>query len=260
MRKLFYFIFALALPVLGGCPKPAPAPISFDLDRPFSMKMGQSATCSELKDFTLRFDRVSADSRCPQGVKCVTAGQVDVDLTLTQSGETQSVTLPFTNPFGSTNVTEFKGLTIRVMGVSPIKFKDKEIKPEDYNIMVSVTKTPPASPSIKLGEDFEISPGMHVSVAEAPQTSIQFDSVTTDSRCPEGVKCIWAGKADCSFTLQNDGQIQHAVLSSGDLSKGGSGTVTLGPFTLSLKAIAPPKKQGVTIDQKEYRATLNLSK
>ncbi|KAF0132236.1 MAG: hypothetical protein FD155_760 [Bacteroidetes bacterium] len=36
------------------------------------------------------------------------------------------------------------------------------------------------------------------------QTSICFDSVLTDSRCPENVICIWAGEAIARFSLKNN--------------------------------------------------------
>jgi hypothetical protein len=40
----------------------------------------------------------------------------------------------------------------------------------------------------------------HQSVALSPTVSVRYDSFT-DSRCPKGAMCIWAGKVSYNFTL-----------------------------------------------------------
>lgn len=142
MKNLFFALPALlAYFFIQSCANPAPAPLSFDLDRPFALKQGQTGTCSEVEGFSIRFDKVTADSRCPMGEKCITAGKADLELTLNKAGESAVVKLAFTLPNGTANVTEFKGHTIRVVGVTPFKMKDKEILPGDYSLAVQVTET-----------------------------------------------------------------------------------------------------------------------
>ena len=261
MKNLLFSILALtALFISFGCPKPAIAPVKFSLERPFPLKIGQTGESTDLQGFTITFDKASDDSRCPQGVECITAGKVDVVLTMSKAGESKTVTLPFTVTNGTGNVTDFKGHTVRVVGVIPIKFKDKEIKPEEYTITLLVTATQPSVPKAKIGEDFTLDMGEKIMIEDDPAASIRFDSVSGDSRCPEGVQCIWAGRADCVFSVTSEGATQQVTLASGDISKGGSGEAKFGPYTLKIKAIKPAKKQGPAIQQKDYKATLMITK
>lgn len=121
-----------------GCPRPTLKPVKFDLETPFALQVGQTGMSTDVEGFSIKFEKVSADSRCPKGVECIVAGQADVVLSLSKSGTTKTVTLPFATTNGTTNVTDFEGYTIRVVGLAPEKFKDKEIKPEEYNIMLTV--------------------------------------------------------------------------------------------------------------------------
>ncbi|MBC7774405.1 MAG: hypothetical protein H7246_03120 [Phycisphaerae bacterium] len=260
MKNLLFSALALMACLFSlGCPKPAPVPVKFSVDRPFALQVGQTGECADVLGFNIKFEKVAADSRCPLGVECITAGKADVVLTLTKAGVSQTVTLPFTLPNGTSNVTDFKGHTVRVMGVSPMNVKDKEIKPEEYNILMSAMVTPPPLPQVKIGEDFSIGVGESIATSDDLSGIIRFDSVVGDSRCPEGVKCIWAGRADCVFSLTNGGQTQKVTLATGDLGQGGKGEVQFGTHTLKIKAIAPPKKQGSPIPQNEYKATLVLT-
>ncbi len=261
MKNLIVSLLAFsALLASLGCPKPVPSPVKFSLINPFSLQAGQTGESADVPGFAIKFDKVAADSRCPQGVECITAGKADVVLTLTKSGESQTVTLPFTLTNGTSNVTDFKGHTVRVMGVAPIKYKDKEIKPEEYNIVLTVIETPPPAPKAKVGEDFTIVVGESIVLEDDLMFRIRFDSVVGDSRCPEGVQCIWAGRADAVFSLTQGEQTQRVTLATGDFSQGGKGESQFGPYILKLKAIAPPKKQGPPIPQKDYKATLVLTK
>lgn len=90
--------------------------------------------------------------------------------------------------------------------------------------------------------------------------SIHFHSVSGDSRCPVGVTCIWAGRADVVFALKMGEREQPATLASGDMSQGGTGQVVFEGYTIKLENVEPPKKEGETIAQKDYRVKLSVSK
>lgn len=258
MKKLLTpFLLFLGIIAGSGCQKPAPPTVKFSLNRPFPLLVGQTAECADVLGFTIRFDKIASDSRCPQGVECITAGKADVVLTIGKTGESQTFTLPFTLPNGTSNVTDYKGHTVRVMGVAPIKYKDKEIKPEDYSIVLTVMETPPMA---KLGEAFALAVGERILVEEDKNYSIRFDSVVGDSRCPEAMQCIWAGRADCVYTLGIGDSTQHVTLITGDMSKGGKGETMFGPYTLKLTSIAPNRKNGVVIPQEKYITSLILTK
>lgn len=249
-----------ALIVSFGCPKPAPAPVKFDLNKPFSLQAGQTGETAEIQGFTIKFDQISSDSRCPRNVQCITAGKADVVLTLSKAGESQTVTLPFTLPNGTSNVTDFKGHTVRVIGVLPFKLKDKEIKPEEYTITLLVSETPPPAPKIKLGEGFILGVGESVVLEDNPMFQVRFDTVTSDSRCPDGTQCIWAGRVDAGFTMTDGTQTHQASLCTGDLSKGGKAETQFGVYTLTFKSVSPIKKITPPILHKDYKAVLSLTK
>lgn len=261
MKNLIYFSLALAtLLVSIGCPKPAIPPVKFTLDRPFPLKLGQTGESSTVKEFNIKFDKVSADSRCALGLVCVTAGQVDVVLTISIADESKTVTLPFIQPNGTGNVIDFKGHTVRILGVAPFKVKDVELKPEEYMITLSVIETPPPAPLAKIGQGFSLGVGESIELEEDPRFRIRFDTVSGDSRCPQGVQCIWAGRVDAGFTLMQGDSSFQVTLATGDFSQGGKSEAKFGPHTLQIKAIAPPKTQGVQIQQRGYKAMMVLSK
>ncbi len=56
-----------------------------------------------------------------------------------------------------------------------------------------------------LGKEF-ILPVGETAVINSEKVGIKFEAVTTDSRCPEGATCIWAGEAKSQiiiYSLQN---------------------------------------------------------
>jgi len=261
MKNLLFFSMSLGILFFCfGCPNPTIAPIKFNLERPFALKLGQTGEAVSVKEFSIKFDKVSADSRCALGLTCVTAGQVDVVLTISIAGETKTVTLPFMQPNGTSNVIDFKGQTVRILGVTPFKVKDKELKPEEYMVTLSVIETPAPAPKAKVGEGFALGVGQSIVLEEDPMFRIRFDKVSGDSRCPEGVKCIWAGRVDAGFTLMQGDSSFRVTIAIGDFSQGGKSEAKFGPYSLKIKAIAPPKQQGAPIPQTAYKAMMELSK
>jgi hypothetical protein len=262
MTKTFpVFLMLIAGWLYPACnTAPVPTPTLFSLNRPFSLAIGQSGECKEIAGFTVRFDKIASDSRCPKGVECITAGQAEVVLTLAKDGESTTLTLPFIIPNGTGNATDFKGHTIRVMGVAPMKFKDKVIDPKEYTIVVSVTETPIGGPVAKLGQEFTLGIGESIGLEGEEGYKIRFDTVSSDSRCAEGVQCIWAGRVDAVFTVSQDDNTQKLTLATGDMSQGGTGQATAGKYNLTLKAISPMKKKDVTIAPNAYKASLVVQK
>jgi hypothetical protein len=250
-------LFALGALFLSlGC---TPPPIKFDLGSPFSLKIGQVGECNAVKGFSIKFDKVSADSRCPQGVECITAGRADLALTLSKDGASQPVALSFTLAEGTNNRVDFKGHTVRVVAVEPARKQGVDIKPGDYTIQIVVTETPKI-PTFESGKDFAIATGETFQSADNERFKVRFDSVVGDSRCPEGVQCIWAGRADCAFTFLDGEQGLTDTLSTGDLGRGGAGEANFGSYRIEIKDVAPPKTQGAAILQKDYKATLVVTK
>jgi hypothetical protein len=53
------------------------------------------------------------------------------------------------------------------------------------------------------GQELVLSIGQ-TAVFENKDLKIKFVSVTSDSRCPKGVTCVWAGEAKCQILIGND--------------------------------------------------------
>jgi hypothetical protein len=139
---LFSTLLCSAIMASFGCSSPVAPAAKFRLERPFPLMAGQTGASVEEEGFTIKFEKVAADSRCPKDVECITAGKADVVLTLSKAGVSETTTLPFTQTNGTSNVIDFNGHTVRVVGITPYKLKDKEIKPDGYTITLTVIKTP----------------------------------------------------------------------------------------------------------------------
>lgn len=62
------------------------------------------------------------------------------------------------------------------------------------------TPGPSAEVKASLGQEFTLPVGQTASIT-GEGLSLKFDTVTTDSRCPTGVTCIWAGEAKCQMLI-----------------------------------------------------------
>ena len=87
--------------------------------------------------------------------------------------------------------------------------------------------------------------------------SIRLTDVTNDSRCAQGVTCIWAGEVKCqlSITLGTTTESYTFIVS-------GAGDKT-GQVYQGYKLVAnvtPYPKQGVTISPDDYRMILTVGK
>ena len=69
------------------------------------------------------------------------------------------------------------------------------------------------------GEKVSLAPGQTADIADG-QLLIRFVEIVSDSRCPIGVQCIWAGEVSAKITIENQGQQQEMVLTSSGSSEG----------------------------------------
>ncbi len=84
--------------------------------------------------------------------------------------------------------------------------------------------------------------------------SLCFDSVLTDSRCPEDMLCLWAGEAIARFSLTIRGE-KHLL----DLRLGDPGTLVQG-YRLSFVDLQPYPKSNLPIEQEEYLARVVMER
>ncbi len=92
----------------------------------------------------------------------------------------------------------------------------------------------------------------------APRTAIKikFLSVIEDSRCPEGVNCIWAGVAKIKIQLRKAGKsAQMFELNTNQMDK----SINFEGHQIKLAAVTPYPKSGTATNASSYSATLTIT-
>jgi hypothetical protein len=117
----------------------------------------------------------------------------------------------------------------------------------------AIDAAPPVT--VTPGRPFTLAVGAQA-VLTQPALKLGFDSVVSDSRCPQGEQCIVAGEAVLRLWSQQGGQPrQWHVLHSG----GNRPAPNIGGLALTLNDLAPPLMSGQPVARSAYRATLTLS-
>jgi hypothetical protein len=113
-----------------------------------------------------------------------------------------------------------------------------------------------ASATVSLDQPFELRVGRSATVAGEGLT-VSFQAVPSDSRCPTGVQCVWAGNAVVQVVLSKDGKAFGAELNT-NLEPT---SVDYLNYNVALVSLAPyPTAKGGAIAQSQYRATFVVTK
>ena len=97
------------------------------LGQEFSIRVGQEASIAGTS-LHLRFAAVVNDSRCPEDAVCVWAGNAEIRLDLTGSGDaTRSL-----NTLLDPKTIEYGGRTIRLVSLLPVRLVGSATSQEDY--------------------------------------------------------------------------------------------------------------------------------
>jgi len=126
---------ATIMPVPSSTPKPiipTKQLVGPKLDAEIQIKFGESITLEKGK-LTIKFKSLVGDSRCPQGVVCVWAGNAEVILEVSKNEIDLNTALdPKEQVVGDYN--------IQLRDVIPYPKAGEELKPEDYSIKIVVSK------------------------------------------------------------------------------------------------------------------------
>jgi hypothetical protein len=129
-------LFVLVVAMIAACSSdPGYQTVSLNTD--FELKPGNRAKVDDR--FTIRFDSVAEDSRCPTGVNCAWEGNAGVAL------EYQSPDHPpagiFLNTAGIlSSDTIVQSYRIKLVGVQPVPKQNGFIKKEDYSVKLRVER------------------------------------------------------------------------------------------------------------------------
>lgn len=124
-----------------------------------------------------------------------------------------------------------------------------------YSLIISISlmSCQDSTSSVKpnLGEKFEIKYGESVTI-QREQISIRFNKLVEDSRCPDGVTCVWAGNAEIVIKLDD----REARLNTHLRPK----KANLSAYSLKLVSLNPYPEHNVDIEKEDYTAELVVTK
>ncbi|HEX8691911.1 MAG TPA: hypothetical protein VF746_05810 [Longimicrobium sp.] len=107
-----------------------------------------------------------------------------------------------------------------------------------------------------LNQPFTLRTGQ-TAVVSGEGLSVRFESVPSDSRCPTGVQCIWAGNAVVRVVLSKDGKAAGFELNTNLEPR----TASYLNYEIELLQLDPyPTAKGGAISQSQYRATFVVRK
>jgi len=95
-------------------------------------------------------------------------------------------------------------------------------------------------------------------VIDKTSLEIRFEEILEDSRCPEGVQCIWEGRVSARVEIK-DGDSSYKMVLVQPGSTRDYVEETYKEYLLSYK-ITPYPQQNEDIDKKDYRLLLTVSR
>jgi hypothetical protein len=137
MKKLILagLLIVLTLPlILTAC---GSSQISATLGTEFTLPAGKTAVISG-ESLKIKFVEVTGDSRCATGVECVRAGDAQC-LMLIYKGDSQTSLTFVQDGSNEVNSMDFNVYNAQFR-LEPYPVKDSTIKPEDYKLIMTVTK------------------------------------------------------------------------------------------------------------------------
>jgi hypothetical protein len=129
-RLLLLSCCAVALAACGR--DGATAAFEASLDAPIQLAPGQSAVLSA-EQLEVQFTGIATDSRCPNDVTCVWAGEVVAQLAIGKDGKTTQ------HEVRETQSTTVDGLTVTVLQVLPARSSSQPIAKADYRVTLKIT-------------------------------------------------------------------------------------------------------------------------
>jgi hypothetical protein len=116
------------------------------------------------------------------------------------------------------------------------------------------SRNPAQASTVPVDRDFELAAGERAQVSGTDVT-VEFQSVASDSRCPEGVHCIHAGDAAVRLAVGGGGGGNRAL----DLHTHDEPNEAVhGGYSVRLVKLDPYPRDGSTIRPGDYVATLRV--
>lgn len=122
-------------------------------------------------------------------------------------------------------------------------------------MLMGFAHDPRSSDNVALGQQFKIKNGKEA-VVRGEKLSIKVQSVS-DSRCPNGATCIWAGNGEVVIKVakRNKKQVVVTLNTSSEPKE-----IAYRGFKIKLIALSPFPTVNQSIDPKNYEATIVVTK
>ncbi len=114
----------------------------------------------------------------------------------------------------------------------------------------------PTAAEVGLNKQFTLSPGQSATIT-GEGLSIKFVELLSDSRCPKGATCVWAGEASCSVEITKSQSKFSKVLTQPGTTSPAETTFTNYDISFDLQPYPELDKQ---TDKSDYRLVLTISK
>jgi hypothetical protein len=108
----------------------------------------------------------------------------------------------------------------------------------------------------RLNQNFDIKAGRKALI-KSEGLNINFQEVAEDSRCPENVKCVWAGNAKVVLTLSKAGRPAETVNLNTGLDPR---QISYQGYDIKLVDVSPHRKTDAPVSKKDYAVTLIVTK
>ena len=136
-----------------------------------------------------------------------------------------------------------------------------------YLLLVCFSFTACQKSSVDKKEEDVIRYKETVQIRDVPRATLTFFEVE-DSRCPEGVRCIWAGEASVDLALESvstEGKItRHVKMCFGTCSSFQPDTLDQEfageHYQFILKSVTPQLKADVQVKKPDYTIALSIKK
>jgi len=109
---------------------------------------------------------------------------------------------------------------------------------------------------VRVNREFDLKAGSQVIVKE-PGFKLTFVELVEDSRCPEGVDCIWAGNGKIRVTVKKG---SHKAASFELNTTTDPKSFTFQGYDITLLKLAPYPKANVETKKMNYVATLKVTR
>jgi hypothetical protein len=129
-------VLFLAVALASACgartPSGPPAPV----DERIVLAPGESSAIPEAS-ISLRFDRVTGDSRCPADAVCIQGGDAVVHVTVTPADGARR---EYDLHTGDMQPVRHGDVTIALVELAPYPFSSRTIEPDEYRATLRVTR------------------------------------------------------------------------------------------------------------------------